>query len=512
MIDPLTLKTFYAASIMIPVLTGSILVDSNPKLSRALRITGYAAAPVIFTFSGLLKLLDYQLALTLIASVTAIGISLHSEGYYKVIYGLARYFQIVVDTVLTSLILLFSSTFLVELIVYWFFLDIVVAFIAITMEHGAENLPVASTYIAMCIAPSDIALLTMWAVLAIKYGVFNSLFLPLNTVLSEKIGLDFTTSLIMLFGFAVKLGQFPLHSWLPIVHGKAPSHISAALSGLIIKMGAYAFLLASQLFTFNPLVFYILLVQGLISTIYGSFGAILQTNIKWILAYSSVGYGGVITALYASSMILGDQALNAIIIAVIVFHALTKALAFINTGLIYQIANTYDVYKLGYLYYVSREGALSAYMALLNLTGIPPSTGFIVKVLLIATSILLAMENPLGLALTMAIVLSAIFSIAYSAKFIGAYVSTLPRISPRAIPVPGVELKSELYMGLISMLTPAILLTYTPGSYAYGETITAVTLPIYIVSLVASIIIFTRILREPRIPEDIKYWLSGVEA
>jgi hypothetical protein len=62
------------------------------------------------------------------------------------------------------------------------------------------------------------------------------------------------------------------------------------------------------------------------------------------------------------------------------------------------------------------------------------------------------------------------------------------------------------------MLTPAILLTYIPGSYAYGETITAVTLPIYLVSLVASIIIFTRILREPRIPEDIKYWLSGVEA
>ena len=136
--------------------------------------------------------------------------------------------------------------------------------------------------------------------------------------------------------------------------------------------------------------FYILPAQGLVLTIHGSFGAILETNIKWVLAHNSVGYGGVITALNASSMRLGDQALNAIIIAVLVFHTLTKALAFINTGLIYQIANAYDVYQLGYLYCMLREGALSAYMALLNLTGIPPSTGFTVKVLLIATSILLA--------------------------------------------------------------------------------------------------------------------------
>ncbi|MFZ8791964.1 MAG: proton-conducting transporter membrane subunit [Thermosphaera aggregans] len=108
------------------------------------------------------------------------------------------------------------------------------------------------------------------------------------------------------------------------------------------------------------------------------------------LLHSSVGYGGVITASYASSMRLGNQALNAIIIAVSVFHTLTKALLFINTGLIYQIANMYDVYQPGYLYCMSREGALSACMALLNLTGIPPSTSFIVKVLLITTSILLA--------------------------------------------------------------------------------------------------------------------------
>ncbi|MEM0031791.1 MAG: proton-conducting transporter membrane subunit [Desulfurococcaceae archaeon] len=508
--DLFTFKIVHALLILLPVISGSILVDAYPRLSRVLRITGFTVPTILLLTTGY-PMIDYQLALVLLTSVVAIGVSIHSEGYYKVIYGLSRYFQLVVDLVLATLLLLFSSSFLIELIIYWFFLDIIVAFIAITMEHGTENLPVASTYIAMCIAPSDIALLTMWAMLAVRYGLFNSLLTPLNTLPSERINLDLITSMIILFGFAVKLGQFPLHSWLPIVHGKAPSHISALLSGLIIKMGAYAFFLSSQMFTFNPIAFYVLLVQGLISTIYGSFGAIIQTNIKWILAYSSIGYGGIITTLYSTLMILGMNTLRPIIIAVIVFHALTKALAFTNTGLIYQISNTYDIYKLGYLYYVSREGALSAYVALLNMTGIPPSAGFIVKILLITISVLLSMENPLGLPLTVAIVLSAIFSIAYSAKFIGAYLSTLPQISPRAIPIPKMELAAELYMSFASLLAPAVLMMYMLNLFTYGQAVVAVTLPIYIASLVTSIIVFTHILREPRMPEDIKYWLSGVD-
>lgn len=511
MMDPFMLKIIYSVLVTTPVVLGSTLVDSYPRTSRVLRLLGFVSAPLL-TLSLGFSIRDYQLVLTTLASIIAVGVSLHNEGYYKVIYGLSRYFQVVVDVVLVNLILLFSSTYLIELIIYWFFLDLVVAFVAITMEHGAENLPVASTYIAMCIAPSDVALLTMWAILASRLGLFNSLLLPLNNGINEKIALDLATSILILSGFAIKLGQFPLHSWLPIVHGKAPSHVSALLSGLIIKLGAYALLLSSQFFIFNPIAYYILLAQGVVSTIYGSFGAVLQTNIKWILAYSSVGYGGIITSLYAAMMILGETSIYPIILTVIIFHAMTKALAFINTGLIYQVANTYEVYRLGYLYYVSREGALAAFIALLNMTGIPPSTGFLVKTLLIGSSILVASVNPVGLLLVVSIVLSAIFSIAYGAKFIGAYLSTLPRITPRAIPIPRSEISSELYLGFTTLIAPIVLIAYFILT-GFIETILAwITLPIYTLTLVASILLFTTITKRPSIPEDVKYWISGVES
>lgn len=511
MINSFILKFIYSTIITVPVLSGSILVDYYPRLSKLLRIIGFISAPILIVSLGY-NILDYQLLLTTLASVIAIGVSLHNEGYYKVIYGLSRYFQVIVDLVLVSLILLFSSTYLIELIIYWFFLDLVVAFIAITMEHGAESLPVASTYIAMCIAPSDIALLTMWAMLATRYGLFNSLLLPLNNLSSEKIALDLTTSIVILFGFAIKLGQFPLHSWLPIVHGKAPSHVSALLSGLIIKLGAYAFLLSSQFFIFNPTAYYILLIQGLISTIYGSFGAVLQTNIKWILAYSSISYGGIITALYSMTMILGETSIYPVILAIIAFHAITKALAFVNTGLIYQVANTYDVYKLGYLYYVSREGALAAFIVLLNITGIPPSIGFIVKVLLLSTSILLVSVNPISLVFAISIIISAIFSIAYGVKYIGAYLASLPRTPPRIIPIPQVELRSELYMGILSLGASLVILAYLFKSYIHGTLLVSTILPIYIITFTAGVVLFIRILRRPIVPEDVKYWISGVES
>ncbi|MEM4717969.1 MAG: proton-conducting transporter membrane subunit [Desulfurococcaceae archaeon] len=511
MIDPLILKLMYSTVITIPVLSGSILVDSYPRLSRVLRIMGFIAAPILITIMGY-NIADYQLLLTLLASIIAIGVSLHNEGYYKVIYGLSRYFQVIVDLVLVSLILLFSSTYLVELIIYWFFLDLVIAFIAITIEHGTENLPVASTYIAMCIAPSDIALLTMWATLASKQGLFNSLLLQLNIMPSEKIPLDIVTSILILFGFATKLGQFPLHSWPPIVYGKAPSHISALLSGLVSKLGIYAFFMSSQLFVFNPIAFYVLLTQGLISTIYGSFGAVLQTDIKRILAYSSVSYYGIVTALFAISMILGDSSIYPVILTIVVFHSLMKSLAFINTALIYQVANTYDVYRLGYLYYVSREGALAAFIALLNMTGIPPSIGFIAKVLILSTSILLVSMNPISLALAVAIIVSAIFSIAYGVKYIGAYLGSLPRTPPRVIPIPKVELRSELYMGILSLGAPLVVLAYLFKTYIHGPLLVSIMLPIYLVTFTMGLIIFIRIIRKPVIPEDVKYWISGVES
>lgn len=503
-------KIIYAISILMPVLIGANLVDSQPRLSRLLRILGFTIPPVLFISLGLFTLLDYQLVLTIVSIIVAIGVSLHNEAYYRTLYGVTRYFQVIIDTVLATLILLFSSNYFVELIVYWLFLDIIVALIAITMEYGVENLPVASTYIVMCIAPSDIALLTMWALLASRHGLMQSLFLELNTII-PSLTLDPLASIILGFGFATKIGQFPLHSWLPIVHSKSPSHVSAILSGLIIKMGAYGYFLSTQLFKLHEVVFYLLLVQGLISIVYGAFGATMQTHIKWLLAYSSVSYGGIITAFFAVYNLTGIEVLRVIVLFVITFHALTKSLSFLNTGLVYQVANTYEIYKLGYLFYVTRKGALSAFTALLNLTGVPPSIGFLVKILLLTITITISSATLLGLPLTIGVVIASIFSIAYGVKFLGVYTAILPRTPPRPIPIPSIELTAELYLGTATLISPLILLLYLLSTSLLSPLHIGLVSIIYVLSLLAYILLFTRVYTKPEMPEDIKYWLSGVE-
>lgn len=511
MIDAFLPKLLYTTSLFATTILASIIVDTHPRLSAVLRAINFLGIPLVFLVTGLVELQDYQLLLVLVAGVVAVGISLHSEGYYKVIYGLARYFQITINLVLASLILLFSSTLFVELIIYWFFIDIIVAFVAITMEYGTENLPVAATYVAMCIAPSDIALLTMWATLVSKIGLYESLLLPLNKPVADPVGLDPVLSTLILFGFAVKLGQFPLHSWPPVVYGRAPSHVSAILSGIVSKMGVYAYFIASQLFTINPVAFYVILIQGIISTIYGSFGAVLQSNIKLILAYSSVSYGGILTVLYATMMILGLAFLRALILVVMVFHALTKALAFANAGLIYQLTNTYDVSKLGHLFYVSKEACFSAFTVLLNFTGMPPSIGFITKVLLITVSMLVARENILGLIIAVTFTLAAVLSIIYGAKYIGAYISTLPKAPLRIIPIPSIEINAENYLSTALLLAPAVLIIYI-SELLHGHLLGVIMAPAYVVTLITYIYAFTRVYSKARIPEDVKYWLSGVES
>lgn len=507
MLDPLVVKTMYTVLVLAPVTLSSLIVDNYPRVSRVLRVFSYILIPSLFISTRLIELQDYQTILAVTTSIVAFGISLHSEGYYRVIYGLSRHTQVIIDITLASILLLFTSTLFFELLVYWLLVDIVVAFIAITMEHSPENFEASTTYISMCIAPSDLALLSTWAILANEIGVYEALMLPVNKPLSQPIELDSLTSILLLSGFSIKIGQFPLHYWPPVVYTKSPSHVSALLSGLVSKIGVYAYLLVNTLFRVESIAYYILLVQGIISTIYGSFGAVLQSNIKRILAYSSVSYGGVFTILY-SIMSLIDPSLRLVIMGIVVFHAMTKTLAFLNTGLIYQLTNTYDVFKLGYLYYVSREASDSAMVVLLNLTGTPPSMGFIVKVLLITASVLIAQRSLLGLLLVTVFSLSSILSIVYGVKFMSAYISTLPKTPIRVTPIPRVEIWAENYLNILSLVAPSL---YTL-IYLRENTILAAITPLYVVALTTYVYIHIKTRRRVLTPEDVKYWISGVES
>lgn len=508
--NTIQVRLFYASSLLLTVLAASVLVDSHRRLSKILRIVGFAFIPAIFAGTRLIILHDFQLVLTTIAAMSAVSISLHAEGYYRSMFGISKYFQVVIDSCLALLILLFSSGFLAELLIYWFLVDLLVALVAITLEYGPENLPIAATYLVMCVAPSDIAVLTMFALVAYEFGLEQALTTPITS--GPLMSLDPVASVLITFGFATKLGQFPLHSWLPKVHGEAPTHVSAMLSGLIIKLGIYCLIIAGRLFVLDNIAYYALIVQGIVTTLYGSMGAVIQSHVKRLLAYSSMAYGGVMILLYATYMLWRLETLYTVLLLIIAFHALAKTLSFLNASFIYQVANTYDVYKLGYLYYISKRMSFFAYTAFLNLLGAPPTMGFIAKTLLIASALEATKQGLLGLALVSVFAVFAVFSIAYSAKFLSVYISKIPRITPRVLPIPSEILRSEMTLAVATVLTPAFYILYiahTNTSTFFTVTVATVYLALLAVFLLS---LYREVLTKELFREDVKYWLSGVEA
>lgn len=515
--EPYIARIFYTSIAFGLVVASDAFVDKRPRASRALRIAGFVT-PLAFLLLDPRAAFDFQIVLTAVSVLAAIGISLHAEGYYRTIYGLSRYFVIPLDILLLMTIMLYSSYTFLEIIVYWFLIGIITAFIAIPLERGEEGLGTSITYLVMCVAPSDIALLTIWGVLASRMGFYESLITPLPTLAAGPIPLGPLESLIIGLGMAAKLGQAPLHTWVPKVYGEAPTHVSAALSGIIVKMGIFALLISANIFSMNAVVYYVLLAQAIISTIYGSMGAVIQSHLKRLLAYSSISYYGTILMLFAINSLWREQVFcctpifYVLMLAVIVFHTLVKSLGFLNVSFIYQVANTYDIYRLGYLSFISNMLTLSAFTAVLNLTGAPPSAGFVVKAALILASFLLAQGNVAALPVLFAVVISAVFSIAYSMKFMSAYTASLPSTPPRVPPLPREELAAEIYLGALTMAAPLPLVLTLSPTYIWSPTFVYPVIALYAISLAGYIYMTMNLMKAKAIPEQSRYWLAGVEA
>ncbi|MEM4769274.1 MAG: hypothetical protein QW205_00295, partial [Desulfurococcaceae archaeon] len=207
-----------------------------------------------------------------------------------------------------------------------------------------------------------------------------------------------------------------------------------------------------------------------------------------------------------------NELLYYVLLLVVVFHVIVKALAFVNVAYVYQIANTYDVYQLGYLYYVSREMSFYAFTALLNLLGAPPSMGFLVKTALIASALLVIGTGLQALIILAAFSMFAVFSVAYSAKFINVYISKIPRVAPRPLPIPAEILYSEAFLSIITVLTPAPFIVYL---LLIGPPYTAVSISMMIMYTILlptyMYILKKEVFTRRPFREDIKYWLSGVE-
>ncbi|CAK0764391.1 NADH dehydrogenase I subunit M [Gammaproteobacteria bacterium] len=177
-------------------------------------------------------------------------------------------------------------------------------------------------------------------------------------------------------GFGVKMPIFPLHGWLPLAHVEAPSSVSILLSGVLLKMGSYGLIRAGAMLPHAMVSMQgVLGTLALINLLYGGLLAWRQSDLKAMIAYSSISHMGVV--------LLGLAALNTAgvtgAVVQMVAHGLAAGALFLIVGLLYQRTHTRDASHYGGLVHVTPRFALFTTMAFLGAVGIPGTAGFVAE-------------------------------------------------------------------------------------------------------------------------------------
>jgi len=247
--------------------------------------------------------------------------------------------------------------------------------------------------------------------------------------------------LLALFGFGAKAGLVPLHVWLPEAHPAAPSPVSALMSGVMLKTALYGVLRVTFDLLGHPAWWWGLvpLAFGLLSAIYGVVFAAAQTDMKRLLAFSSIENIGILFTGVGLAIVFNGVGMNALaslaLVAALyhaVNHAFMKSLMFVGTGSVLHATGERNLGKLGGLIHRMPWVAWLTLVGALAIAGLPPLNGFVSEWLLLQAFLsayqvpkpFINMLLPLGAAL---IALAAALAGYVMVKFYGVIFLGQPR-------------------------------------------------------------------------------------
>lgn len=253
---------------------------------------------------------------------------------------------------------------------------------------------------------------------------------------------------LALVGFGSKAGFWPLHVWLPHAHPAAPSHVSAVMSGVMLKMGVYGLLRVLPLLG-PPAVWWgwVLVGVGVVSGLGGVLFALAQHDLKRLLAYHSVENIGII-ALGLGLGTLGLAAGLPVVAALgfagallhVVNHAIFKSLLFFGAGAVVAATGERDLDRLGGL---GRRMPVTARTFLVGsaaISGVPPLNGFVSELLIVLAALAALAARGAGVAVPAGVAIAALgligglaaacFTKAYGVSFLGAPRRPLPAGDP----------------------------------------------------------------------------------
>jgi len=260
------------------------------------------------------------------------------------------------------------------------------AFFVITTE---DDLPTVRLSGWVYLVATHLGTLCLFGLFALLNQATGSFDLRALTVNEAGIGMMTAIFLLALLGFGLKAGIMPLHFWLPGAHANAPSHVSALLSGVLIKMGIYGLVRVLGLLPQPPVAWgAILLLAGVTSGIGGVLFAIGQHDLKRLLAYHSVENIGIIVMGLGLALLgrsLGHPAWVVLGLAGCLLHvwnhALFKSLLFLGAGSVMHATGTREIDELGGLGRRMPWTAALFTVGAIAICGLPPLNGFVSELL-----------------------------------------------------------------------------------------------------------------------------------
>ena len=390
--------------------TGLLLPRNLVWVSRVLFPLGAAIGVAIAVFAGIALALPAQTAtlpiglpdmpmhlrldalsafFLVLIGVTSAGVSIYSAGYFRAGEGAAPGLMCLQYHVfLASMAMVVLSDDAFAFMVSWETMALASYFL-VTTQHRVPEIRSAGFLYLLLAHVGAIGLLLCFGVL--QGGSWQFTFDAMRQATLSPAWASVAFGLA-LFGFGAKAGLVPLHVWLPEAHPAAPSPVSALMSGVMLKTAVYGLIRVSLDLIHTPQWVWgvAVLVLGACTGLFGAIFAAVQTDMKRLLAYSSIeNIGLIFTGLGLTLLFraLDQKTFAALALAGTLYHALNhaqfKSLLFLATGSVLHATGQRNLGRLGGLIHRMPWVAGFALLGTLAMAGLPPLNGFVSEWLLL---------------------------------------------------------------------------------------------------------------------------------
>ena len=316
--------------------------------------------------------------ISLFCSIYGIGYIKHYYRKYSI--GALGFFY---NMFIIGMILTVTANNALLFLIFWEIMSVASYFLVVYDRDDEQNVSAGFIYLVMTHVGTLFIIIAFLLIFQFSHS-FDFSIMTQSAALIPQMTKN-TAFILLLIGFGTKAGIIPFHIWLPKAHPAAPSHVSALMSGVMIKTGIYM-MIKLFLVILQPVPLWwglTVLTIGAVSSLLGVLYALAEHDIKRLLAYHSIENIGIILLGVGSALVFSTLAMPELVVlslAAALFHTLNhatfKAVLFLSAGSVIQQTHTRNMDKYGGLIKYMPQTAVCFLIGSMAISALPPFNGF----------------------------------------------------------------------------------------------------------------------------------------